>query len=399
METNRFFQGLPPVISPRERNIRFIFAQITIVPQLYLTVTNDLSYDQRMQRICGSLAAAGYPVTLVGRRLKDSISLNNQGFKQVRLRCFFNKGWLFYAEFNVRLFFFLLFRRTLGICAIDLDTILPCLLVSAIKRVPRIYDAHELFCEMKEVVSRPRIYRFWKWVERWAVPRFTLGYTVNHLIAEEFREMYGSRFEVIRSLPVLRPLSGRPHERFILYQGAVNEGRCFETLIPAMRNINANLVICGNGNFFQQAQKLAVSFGVHDKVRFEGSVSPDQLREYTARAYLGITLFERGSRSNYFSLANRFFDYMHAGVPQLCVNYPLYREITDAFPFAILIDEPTEDNIIVAVNSILSDPVRWEALHQQCLKASKQLNWQEEEKKLINYYNRIFGKTSSYHHT
>jgi glycosyltransferase involved in cell wall biosynthesis len=166
-----------------------------------------------------------------------------------------------------------------------------------------------------------------------------------------------------------------------------------------MRNINANLVICGSGNFFQQARELADSFGVNDKVRFEGPVPPDKLREFTSRAYLGITLFEKESRSNYFSLANRFFDYMHAGVPQLCVNYPLYREITDVFPFAILIDEPTEENITAAINSILSDPVRWEALHQQCLNASKQLNWQEEEKKLINYYNRIFGKTSSYHHT
>lgn len=366
--------------------------------QLYLTVTNDLTYDQRMQRICRSLASAGYPVTLVGRRLPDSLPTQDQVFKQVRLKCFFNKGFLFYAEYNLRLFFFLLLKSPLGVCAIDLDTILPCFLISRLKGVPGIYDAHELFCEMKEVVTRPRVYRFWKWLERNTVPKFRFGYTVNHLIAEEFRKLYGNDFEVIRSMPLLREAQDKTRERFILYQGAVNEGRCFEALIPAMRNIDANLVICGTGNFLDEAMHLAKSFGVNEKIRFYGPIIPEKLREMTAGAFLGITLFEKESKSNYFSLANRFFDYMHAGLPQLCVNYPLYREITDQYPVAVLIDDPTEAEISDAVNSLLDDPARWNAMHLQCLKAARVYNWQEEEKKLINYYKRVFGETSAYHH-
>ena len=93
---------------------------------IYFTVTNDLSYDQRMHRICHSLAANGYLVTLVGRRLKTSLPLPSKSFEQKRLSCFFNKGFLFYLEYNTRLFFYLLGKRMDTVCAIDLDTILPC---------------------------------------------------------------------------------------------------------------------------------------------------------------------------------------------------------------------------------------------------------------------------------
>jgi hypothetical protein len=98
-----------------------------------------------MNRICSSLSAAGYSVVLVGRKLENSLPLQPKNFLQFRLRCIFNKGFPFYAEYNLRLFFFLLFRKMDAICAIDLDTILPVYLVSAIRGRKRIYDAHEFF--------------------------------------------------------------------------------------------------------------------------------------------------------------------------------------------------------------------------------------------------------------
>ena len=171
--------------------------------RIFCTVTNDLSYDQRMIRICTSLAGAGYEVTLVGRKMPESVALEPRSFRQRRLSLFFHRGKLFYLEYNIRLLSFLLFRRMDCICAIDLDTILPCLFVSRVRRIPRVYDAHELFCEMQEVVARPRIYALWKRVERYAVPAFRYGYTVNEWIAAEFRKMYGVEYEVVRNLPVL----------------------------------------------------------------------------------------------------------------------------------------------------------------------------------------------------
>jgi glycosyltransferase involved in cell wall biosynthesis len=356
------------------------------------TVTTDLTYDQRMIRICTSLAYAGYDVMLVGRKMKASLPLTVQPFKQKRLFCFFEKGKLFYAEYNIRLFFYLLFKQMDCIGAIDLDSILPCYLISRIKKITRVYDAHELFCEMKEIATRPAIYKAWKKIERYTVPKFANGYTVNQPIADEFNKMYGVKYEVIRNIALLRDINTlQKKDKFILYQGAVNEGRSFETLIPAMKAVNCTLIICGDGNFMQQAQQLVLENNLQNRVIFKGKVKPDELRTITQQAYIGITLFENKGLSNYYSLANRFFDYLHASIPQLCVNYPVYKEINDKYPVAILADDISEKNIAVLLNNLLKNEVEYIKLQQNCLTARQELNWQQEEKKLIQFYKKILG--------
>ncbi len=363
-----------------------------LVKKLIFTVTTDLNFDQRMIRICTSLATAGYDVLLVGRKMKDSAELSNQNFGQKRLNCFFQKGKLFYAEYNIRLFFFLLFKKADCICAIDLDSILPCYGISTLKKTKRVYDAHELFCEMKEIASRPAVYKFWKKIERYTVPKFLLGYTVNQPIADEFKKMYEVNYEVIRNIALLREINALPKtEKFILYQGAVNEGRCFETLIPAMKNVDSKLIICGDGNFMQQAQQLVKENKLEEKVIFKGKIKPDELRTITQQAYIGITLFDDKGLSNYYSLANRFFDYIHAGIPQLCVDYPVYHEINEDTPIALLVNDTSAENLVAQLNNLLNNEVLYNELQQNCMMAREKYNWQQEEKKLIQFYNNIFG--------
>lgn len=360
---------------------------------ILFTVTTDLSYDQRMIRICTSLAEAGYSVTLVGRKLKSSIPLSTQPFDQKRINCFFEKGKLFYAEYNIRLFFFLLFKKMDCIGAIDLDTILPCYFISRIKKTKRVYDAHELFCEMKEIVTRHRIYKMWKRIERFTVPEFPVGYTVNQPIAAEFTKMYGVQYEVIRNIAMLKEIDDAAikNEKYILYQGAVNEGRCFETLIPAFKNINAKLLIYGDGNFMQQAKQLVAENNLQDKVIFKGKILPAELHAITQQAYIGITLFDDKGLSNYYSLANRFFDYLHAGIPQLCVNYPVYNEINKQAPIALLIDEISSENIATQLNNLLLNEVLYNELQQNCLSVRQTLNWQQESIKLVQFYKTLLG--------
>ncbi|MFT3678925.1 MAG: glycosyltransferase [Ferruginibacter sp.] len=357
---------------------------------IYLSVTSDLSYDQRMIRICTSLAGAGYTVVLVGREFKRSIPLLRQPFQQKRLKCRFEKGKAAYAEYNLRLFFFLLLKKMDCICAIDLDTILPCYFISGLKRAKRVYDAHELFCEMKEIVTRPAIYKIWKKVEQYAVPKFKRGYTVNQPIVKEFMKMYGVHYEEIKNVPVLTnlPLIEKK-EKFILYQGAVNEGRCFETLIPAMKMVNCKLVICGDGNFMTQAKELAKTHNTEDKIIFKGNIQPGELRLITQQAYIGVNLVENNGLSNYLSLANKFFDYIHACIPQLSMDYPAYTQVNDEHKIAILITDASAENIALQLNNLLENEVLYNELKSNCWKAREEYNWQEEEKKLLRFYSEI----------
>jgi glycosyltransferase involved in cell wall biosynthesis len=355
--------------------------------KIVCTVTNDLNYDQRMIRICSELCYAGYNVTLVGFKRRNSKPIIPRAFKQVRIPIIAEQGKLLYIDYWLKLFFYLMFKRVDVICAIDLDTILPVYYVSVIRGKKRVYDAHELFTELKEVILRPAIHKMWLWIARHTVPNFKVGYTIGESYAAELKKQYGVNYGIVRNATILKPLTipAKP-QKYILYQGAVNVGRCFEQLIPAMKFVDAPLIICGAGNFYDEAVALVTMHGLEHKITFKGYLPPAQLAEYTLNAWTGITLFEETSLSNKLSLANRFFDYMHYAVPQLCIKYPEYEKINANYEIAYLIEDPTPENIAAALNKLLNDEAYYNRLQANCLQAREKYCWQQEAKVLLKTY-------------
>jgi glycosyltransferase involved in cell wall biosynthesis len=361
------------------------------LPHIIFTVTNDLNYDQRMQRICTSLAAHGFEVTLAGRKLKHSRPIIKQPYRQRRLSCIANKSVIFYAFFNIRLFSWLLTEKADIVCAIDLDTILACYFASVIKGWKRVYDAHELFTEQKEIVSRPLVYNLWLLIEKYTVPRFPHGYTVNDFIVKELNRRYGVHYGTIMNMPVKTSLPTilPSKENIIIYQGAVNEGRSFETLIPAMKFVQAKLLVCGDGNFFTQTKALIEEYKVDNKVELKGMVPPEELKQITPTATIAIMLFEQTGLNQYHSLANRFFDYIMAGIPQVCINYPEYKAFNDIYGVAYMIEDTKPESIARAFNLLLNDKTLYKKIKANCLKARNVLNWESQEKKLVAFYKEL----------
>ena len=368
--------------------------------RIVFLITNDPNYDQRMQRICHSLQTNGYEVTLVGtdvRGKKRSAAAYEQ--KQLHIVC--RKGKLFYAEFNLKAFFTLLFMRFDAVCAIDLDAIMPCYLVAKLRNKKRVYDAHELFCELPEIIRRPAIYKAWKRIEQRCLPAFKHGYTVSEGISAEYNKMYGHAYSTIRNISVLNDTQPGPtpvEEPYILYQGALNEGRGIEQLLPAMKQVEVPLVICGEGNFSAKARELVKELGLQDKVLFRGMIEPSALPAYTYHAVTGINLGDGTGLNNYLSLNNKFFDYIHACLPQVAMDFPEFRKINEQYEVALLVPELDEQLIANAINTLLADKSVHEKLKANCERARLVLNWQNEEKKLLKFYNELFdGKTSTYH--
>lgn len=345
-----------------------------------------------MQRICTSVQQNGYEVVLVGIKRKISKPLNTQVYEQKRISMLFQKTFMFYVEYNVKLFFYLLFSKCDAICAIDLDTIIPCYYVSKLRQKIRVYDAHEIFTQMKEVINSPRRTMFWNWVEKKYVPQFNNGYVVNKFMQDEFNKRYKKDYEIIRNIPVQKPLYTSittTTTPFFIYQGAVNHGRAFEQLIPAMQQANIQLKIYGVGNFYKQVQELIKENKVENKVQLMGSFFPKDLDKVTPTALFGITIFDAEGMNQYYSLANRFFDYIMAGIPQICVNYPEYKAINDEYNIALMIDDITPNTLANAINEMLTNTTLYNTLKANCLIARKTLNWENEEKKLIKFWNNI----------
>ena len=360
--------------------------------KIICTVTNDLTYDQRMIRICTSLSEAGYDVCLVGRKRPHSKPLSKRKFQQKRLTCFFEQGKFFYLEYNLRLFFHLLFHRFDMVNSIDLDTVLPGFFVSRLKGKTCVYDAHEYFTEVPEVVTRPRIQRFWKAVEKLTVPHLKYCYTVGKGLADLFTAEYETYFKVVRNVPfrsrkkpLRKPFGNK--KKILFYQGALNEGRGLENLISAMQFIeNAELRIAGEGDLSQELRALATEKNVTDKVFFLGFVLPEDLKALTEEADIGLNLLENKGLSYYYSLANKAFDYIQAHKPSINMNFPEYRHINREYGTFCLIENLKPENIIAAIKRLTEDEEYYLSLVKNCERAAKVFVWEREQEVLLKVF-------------
>ncbi len=361
--------------------------------RILCTVSNDLTYDQRMIRVCSTLAKAGHSVTLYGRELPESRPLTNQPFAQRRMKLFFNEGKLFYLELNLRLLGVLLFCKFDVVYAVDLDTLLPARLVAFFRRKKLVFDAHEYFTEVPELVGRPFSKKAWELAARWAIPGVKHAITVGQCLAEVMGERYGLSFTVVRNLPFKSAASATKEnsQSFVLiYQGVLNDGRGLEESILAMRQLDgAELWLCGEGDLSQFLRDLVVRHGLGDKVKFMGKLPPDKLAELTNKADLGLNLLKKKGLNYYYSLANKAADYIQAGLPSLAMRFPEYVKLNEQYGVFELLDDLEPEQIAAAVKALRSNKNRYDELAANCRKAATELNWEQESKRLLELFDRL----------
>ncbi|MCC7244514.1 MAG: glycosyltransferase [Saprospiraceae bacterium] len=345
-----------------------------------------------MQRICASLVADGHVVCLVGRQMSGSAALKDMPFQQFRLKCRWNKGPLFYLEYNFRLFRYLMKIQYDAVCSVDLDTLPAGCAATLMRRKKRVFDAHEYFTEVPEVVDRPVVRWVWSKVADWCLPFYRYAYTVGPGLAGIFTQKYGISFGVVRNTPTYqsqRVIAEKAQPLMLLYQGALNEGRGIEALLAALKKVDdVQLILAGEGDLSAQLRILAQQPELLDKVRFLGFVTPEDLKKLTPKAWVGVNLLEKRGLSYYYSLANKFFDYIQAEAPVLTMQFPEYQALNQEFEVARLVPDLNPEGIIHAIES-LKDPAEYERLRQNCARARQQWHWAIDEQVLLQTWRDV----------
>ena len=347
--------------------------------------------DQRVNKVASTLHNNGFEILLIGLQSKYYTS-SEQPFATKRLPSFFKKGFLFYAEFNIRLFFFLLFSRCDILLANDTDTIIPNFLVSKIRREKLVVDLHELFPEVPEVTDRKFVKKVWTSIENILFPHIKTGYTVCQSIADYYKEKYGMRLKVIRNVPAKKLFVEKTEilkhndKKIILYQGAVNVGRGIEWVIDAMPYIdNAVFVIVGKGDSYEELQEKVREMQLCGRVIFKGIVPFRELAAYTSCADLGVCLLEKRGLSYYYSLPNRVFDFMQAHVPLLATDFPEIANILNSYGTGRLINHYEPEYLAGVICEMLANPNE-DSVYE---KANNEFNWEKEEKILLDIFHSM----------
>jgi len=354
--------------------------------RVVLSVTNDLITEQRVHKISLSLMELGCEVLLIGTLKKNSLPLPQKPYPTHRISVYFQKGKLFYIEFNLKLLWFLLFVKVDILTANDLDTLLPNFIVSKLRKKQLVYDSHEYFTEVPELIYRPFTRRIWLIMEQLIFPKLNKIATTSEWIAEKYKQQYKKNILVIKNYPKRLNNTIIPNQisNILLYQGAVNEGRELHILIESMKFLkHYKLWIIGEGEKLSELKKLSIQLNVNQQITFYGKIPFEELGNYTKQAGLGINLVNPNSESHRHSLPNKLFDYLQYSLPVIATDLPEMKEVISKNQVGLLLSKPTPEALASLVNEIFSNKINYLQLRKNAQNASQNYCW-EQQQVLIN---------------
>lgn len=356
--------------------------------KIIVSVTNDLVVDQRVHKVCTFLLQNNFDVTLVGRKLKASQDINRE-YKTKRFRLIFTKGMLFYANYNFRLFFYLLFHKSHVLLSNDLDTLIPNYLISKLKKTKLVYDTHEYFTEVPELNNRPFVKKVWEWIEKAIFPNLKHVYTVNESLAKVFEQKYKGPVMSVKNVPFYSKLQAvtKHSKKTVLYQGALNKDRGLEELIEAFVYLeDIELQIIGGGDVEDELKNLVVNLDLESKVKFIGKIPFDKLKYYTQKAHLGVSL-EKATNLNYqYALPNKLFDYISCNLPVLTCDLPEIKKIVETYNIGVTISSVDSKTIANAIQNLITNDDVMHTYIENCKIAAKELCWEKEIETLKKIY-------------
>jgi glycosyltransferase involved in cell wall biosynthesis len=357
---------------------------------IIIAVTNDLATDQRVFRVSQTLVESGYQVTLVGRQLVHSPEFK-QPYKAKRFKLLCSKGALFYACYNLRLFLYLLCHKFDAVLANDLDTLTASFIATKIKRKVLIYDSHEYFTEVPELLGREFQKNTWLWLEKLMLPKLKHAFTVSPSIAKAYENKYGTDFKVVRNLPFKSEAAETKRKKVLIYQGALNLGRGIELMIQTMPYLpDYKLWIAGTGDIEEKLKELVFILGLEKQVVFLGRLPMEQLHQKTVQATLGFSLEENLGLNYYYALPNKLFDYVQALVPVIVADLPEMSSLTLQYGIGEVLTERTPKGLALLVNNMAANAEIYQQYVENTRKAAAELNWEHEKAVFLTIIKQAF---------
>lgn len=360
--------------------------------RIIVSVINDLVTDQRVHKVCTTLSSMDYEVVLIGRKLPNSLPIN-RNYRTIRMNLFFKKKVWFYAEYNLRLFLKLLFLKKDVLLANDLDTLLPNFLISKLFNKKLVYDSHELFTEVGELIHRPRIQKVWLSIEKFIFPKLQNVYTVNNTVAHFYQNKYGVKVNVIRNIaPRLQNKridktfleKTKGNNKMLILQGSgINPDRGAEEAIKMMQYLDSTILyIIGGGDIFEELKNLLRSLKLEEKVIIKDKMPYKELMEYTKIADLGLSL-DKPTNLNYeYSLPNKVFDYIQAETPLLVSNRKKVENLVLKNNIGWVIEEVQPKKLAEKVKQIFADKEKYLTYKQNLKQVAQKYYWEKEADKL-----------------
>jgi glycosyltransferase involved in cell wall biosynthesis len=293
--------------------------------------------------------------------------------------------------------------RNLSVTCVNCHS-LPVLPISVILKMLHgaklVYDTHEL--ETETTTSRGIRRPLLKMVERALIGCADVVSVVSPSIGNWYRDAYRlDDLYVVRNLSDVPSAAPMPDRRTLrrrfgiadsdfvfLYLGVVAPGRRIEQFIRVFQAgpKDRHLVIMGYGP--QQAD-VEVAERSYSNIHFLPAVPPSEVLAYSSSADVGLCGVENACLSYYYSLPNKLFEYLSAGVPAIAPDFPEMRAIIEQYSCGWVVGE-SDDAWLRVINSV--DRPSLSSAREGAADAAVRYSWQNEKGELVHLYRRLFSR-------
>ena len=351
----------------------------------------NIFYDTRTFNLHKSLKEKRHDVYFIGfdwlTEEFQTIDKDNISVKKL------NKGRLsilFYIKFFVSQLKSLIKIKSDIYFAADFFSLPAVFFAAKIRQGKIFYDSREIYTELPFHENKPSAKKIIKIIEKYLIKRVNCVFTTGDLDSKYLSEIYPFISTVLlRNLP-LKQSGIAPVDYFlkynlpedsivILYQGIVVKGRGFETYFKALKKMpDLYLIIIGGGEHLEFYKALVKEMNISDKVIFAGKILQEEIVNYTASAFAGLSIIDNISINNYYALPNKLFEYILSGLPVIVNDLPQMKKVIEEYKVGEVLNELNEDEIISTIKKWRENKSLYNSLKENCLMASQTLNWETE---------------------
>ena len=357
-------------------------------------------YDTRIfLKQCRSLAVAGYRVTLVvadgkGNEVREGVEIIDVGGREhnrlARMTKTVSRVYRAALQTNSVLFH------------LHDPELMPIGLKLKRRGYAVIFDAHEDV--PKQLLSKPYLNLPIKWVlsksfavfERFVCRHIDGIIAATPYIREKFTSMGDSAVD-INNYPLPEELrSGKidwkSKQAKVAYVGGISKIRGIIQMVEAMGQVKTDVKLQLAGTFEdEETEQTAQSIIGWGNVEPLGFLGRKEIRDLLAQSVAGLVTF-LPAPNHIDAQPNKMFEYMSAGLPVIASNFPLWKQIVDGNKCGLCVDPFDPKAVADAIDYLVSHPKEAEQMAKNGQTAVlEKYNWNIEEKKLFEFYNKIIG--------
>lgn len=397
-------------------------------------LNNEFTLDNRVEREARSLLEAGYEVTLFCSHGPTVAKVENR--HGIPVHRILPKRLHTFKPFSFRIVKALIsiltqFPRYDVVHAHDCNMLLLGWLLSRAWGARLVYDSHELwgalFEEKKLLLHQEgamdppqnlgrsiRNIERMERMERWLIRQCDAVISVNQTLCTQLDQLRGGgghtrpivpvRNTAVLYPPVPRERPRRFHELFglsadykvVLLQGGLREDRGIYQMTEALQKIkDPKVVLVMMGPFVSPGfeknlfEYLLQTPGLQGRVFHKAPVYGPELLTWTASADLGVAPILNSHNSYYHSLPNKLFEYIQAEVPSATSDFPEMKAIVEGYEVGFTFDPDDADALAQKIEDYFADSERMDQYRQNNRRAKQELNWENEQGKLLALYDQL----------